>query len=202
MFGDAPTTSRRERVRSQTLDAIVDAAWTLSRQDGLQGWSMRRLADACEMAAPSLYTYVDGKHAVYDEMFRRGWDEFGAGLPRPTAELREAEPSEQRRLLGSVMQRAFDEASSDPVRFQLLFQRTIPGFEPSARSYEAAVRVLEELRGAIAAVGIDDPAALDMWTAIFTGLTSQQIANEPGGSRWGSLVEPAVEMFLDTFQTR
>ncbi len=42
-----------------------------------------------------------------------------------------------------------------------------------------------------------DPAAMDLWTAIATGLTDQQISNDPGGDRWLRLVDTAVDLFCD-----
>lgn len=83
-----------------------------------------------------------------------------------------------------------------PARYQLLFQRTIPGFEPSPASFaisEASLgRVIEHLRSC----GIDDDRAIDLFTALGTGLASQQIANDPGGDRWLRLVDEAAEMYL------
>ena len=32
---------------------------------------------------------------------------------------------------------------------------------------------------------------------MLTGLTSQQISNDPGGDRWSGLVDESVDMFLD-----
>ena len=70
------------------------------------------------------------------------------------------------------------------MRYQLLFLRTIPGFEPSPESYAVAVAALQRMHDDLVALGVDDPQAGDLATALFTGLVSQQIANEPGGSRW------------------
>jgi hypothetical protein len=41
----------------------------------------------------------------------------------------------------------------------------------------------------LAAIGVHDQEALDLWTAVLTGLTDQQISNDPGGSRWTQLVD-------------
>jgi len=82
------------------------------------------------------------------------------------------------------------------VRFQLLFLRTIPGFVPSEASYAIALQSLEQMRERLRALGVDDEAASDMWTAVMTGLVSQQIANDPGGDRWLRLLDPAVDMLL------
>src|SRR5207253_11435433 len=86
--------------------------------------------------------------------------------------------------------------TEDPVRYQLLFQRTIPGFEPSPESYAIAVEALEEARRHLAEVGITDPHALDLLTALNTGLTDQQISNDPGGDRWAKLIDEAMEMYF------
>ena len=49
----------------------------------------------------------------------------------------------------------------------------------------------------VGTIGITDPAALDLWTAVNTGLTDQQISNDPGGDRWLRLIDTAVDLFCD-----
>ncbi len=49
----------------------------------------------------------------------------------------------------------------------------------------------------MAACGITNPAAVDLFTAIGTGLADQQLSNDPGGDRWIRLIDDAVEMFYD-----
>lgn len=51
----------------------------------------------------------------------------------------------------------------------------------------------------MAAIGADSPEALDVYTAIMTGLTDQQISNDPGGDRWSRLVADVIGMFLDRY---
>ena len=77
------------------------------------------------------------------------------------------------------------------------FQRTIPDFEPSAESYAIAIEVVERGRAQFAAIGVTDPAHFDLWTALVSGLGSQQAANDPGGDRWLRLIDDAVEMFAN-----
>lgn len=67
------------------------------------------------------------------------------------------------------------------MRYQLLFQRTIPDFEPSAESYAIAVATFDLGRDMLASAGITDAASLDLWTALLTGMVDQQLANDPGG---------------------
>ena len=87
-------------------------------------------------------------------------------------------------------------ATSDPVRAQLLFQRTIPGFEPSPESYAPAVEMSGKVAALIKQVGITDPQAMDMFTALMSGLINQQLSNDLGGTRWIRLVDRVVDMFL------
>ena len=84
---------------------------------------------------------------------------------------------------------------SDPVRYQLLFQRTIPDFVPSERSYAVAQAVYALTVERLKAVGLDQ-AGVDLWTAVLAGLVAQQVSNEPGGDRWAVLVDRAVDMLV------
>jgi len=47
-----------------------------------------------------------------------------------------------RDLLSASVRRFFEFCTADQARYQLLFQRTLPGFEPSPESYAPAVRAL------------------------------------------------------------
>ena len=46
------------------------------------------------------------------------------------------------------------------------------------------------------AVGVQDQATLDLWTAVMTGLADQQISDDPGRDRRTQLVDRAVDMLL------
>jgi AcrR family transcriptional regulator len=187
-FGE-PIRDRRSERREATRAEILEAAWALARQHGLAGLSLRDLAKAVGMQPPSLYGYFDSKAAIYDAMFADGY--------RALLAIRRAPPvAATVDEFKAVARLWFEFATSDPARYQLLFQRTIPGFEPSAESMALAVEALTLGRASLAAVGVDDPRALDLYTALVTGLADQQISNDPGGDRWGRLLDDALDMFL------
>ena len=77
-----------------------------------------------------------------------------------------------------------------------MFMRTIPGFEPSPETYAVAVQIVDLDKKRFATAGIK-PEHFDLWTGIISGLSFQQIANEPRTDRWIRLVDDAVDMFLD-----
>jgi AcrR family transcriptional regulator len=184
---------RRARHRESIRTEIVEAAWSLARVKGLAGLTMRDLGAAVGMRAQSLYSYFASKEAIYDEMFRSGYEEFLAWMaPRDDSRT----GPEQAAWLAH---RFFTFCVDDPVRYQLLFLRTLPDFTPSAEAYALAEAALEELNNQLWQVGIDDPAAADLATALLTGLVSQQIANDPGGDRWERLIDRSVSMLLAEF---
>ena len=148
------------------------------------------------MQAPSLYSYFDSKNAIYDAMYAQGcrqWDALEAELALT------GEPRDDLRTIAHFFIRF---CTDDPVRYQLLFQRTIPGFEPSPESFAISVAGLERLRAHLARIGIADQRSLDLFTALGTGLTDQQISNDPGGDRWIRLADEAMEMFFSHVSRR
>lgn len=186
-----PIRDRRAERRQETIDEIVEAAWRLARAEGLAGLSLRELAGAVGMRPQSLYSYFDSKHAIYDAMFAQGCRQFADGQAdwRLTGDLRA-----DLKVIGGSFVRFCTE---DPVRYQLLFQRTIPGFEPSPASFAISQQSLGDVIAHLAVLGIDDPRDIDLFTAIGTGLTDQQISNDPGGDRWVRLLDDAIDMYVD-----
>ena len=176
--------------RDAARDAIVDAAWELVREEGLAALSLRDLARRAGITTPTVYAYFDSKLAIYDAMFGRAATEFAELMTAPH------EDADPRAVLLAGVHRFVDFCTSDPARHQLLFQRTIPDFEPSPASYAPAVRALEDVRRQLADVGVTDPGLVDLWTALTLGLVDQQISNDPGGDRWTRLADEAVAMFL------
>jgi AcrR family transcriptional regulator len=185
-----PIRDRRSERREATREEILEAAWEMVRAEGLAGLSLRDLAAQVGMRAPSLYSYFDSKNAIYDAMFAQGAREY---VEREKAVARTGEPLADLKAASHFFVRFCTE---DPSRYQLLFQRTIPGFEPSVESFALAVAGLDAMRARLADIGITDPRSLDLFTAMGTGLTDQQISNDPGGDRWIRLVDDAVEMFF------
>jgi hypothetical protein len=88
------------------------------------------------------------------------------------------------------------------VRHQLLFQRTIPGFEPSEESYALAVEFYDKARPLMQAAGLRTQADADVFTALVSGFAHQQVANDPGGKRWVRLARRVIDMLLADVERR
>jgi AcrR family transcriptional regulator len=187
----AVPTSRRARRHEATKARILEAAWDIARTEGLAGIALRDLASRVDLSQSSLYSYFDSKHALYDAMFADGYRRLQNAVGW-------IELSDEPRAAFKQVARFFVDVSVDDTPlYQLLFTRTIPGFEPSPESYALAVGFLEEGRRRAAAAGLVSDRDFDLYTALVAGLSSQQLANDPHGDRWVRLLDDAIDMLLD-----
>ena len=190
-----PVTKVEQR-RETKIASIVEAAWGLARKDGIQVLSLHALAKEVGMRQPSLYSYFDSKHALYDAMFADGNRELLARMD--TLEL----PADPRAAL-KVLLRAFaDFALEDPARNSLLFRRVIPGFEPSPESYALAVDALSRVVAVMTAAGVTDSGDIDCMIAMVAGLIEAQLSNEPGGDRWLRHLDRMVDLLANDANER
>jgi AcrR family transcriptional regulator len=190
----AGTTVWREARRRSARDAILQAAWELVGEQGLAGLSLRDLARRAGITTPTVYAYFSSKNAIYDAMFGQAASQFAETMAQPYDAVT------PRQLLVASVHRFFEFCTAGTARYELLFQRTLPGFEPTPESYAPAVRALAGARDMLARNGITEAQHLDLWTALLTGLVGQQVSNDPGGERWARLIDESVAMFLGHFQ--
>ncbi len=118
----APSGAMRSSPRS------LDAAWEIARSEGLAGLAAprprRQDRDAAAFAVLGTST---SKRAIYDAMFVQGNQQL-------LARLNEQEWPDDPRAALRLGARFFVEFMLEDVqRYQLLFQRTIPNFEPAPR---------------------------------------------------------------------
>jgi AcrR family transcriptional regulator len=188
-----PTGGRIAERREATRLEILAAAWEVAREDGVAQLTLRSVAERVGMRAPSLYSHFGSKHEIYDAMFGQGWAEYLRLCQEMLPEL----PKEPRARLLRIAGQFFDHSVADPAWYQLLNQRVVPGFEPSAASYAPSLAVMELLREQMRDIGVADDGAVDLWVAVVGGLVEGQLANDPGGDRYRRLLERAVDMFAD-----
>lgn len=182
--------------REAKIALIIDAAWNLAREHGIQLVSLRDLAQKVGMRQPSLYAYFDSKNALYDEMFADGNRQLLnmlSALPLP---------EDPRRALKATLGAFAAFAVEDPARNSLLFRRVIPGFEPSADSYAIAEEALAHIVTVMNAAGVTEPGDIDCLVAMTAGLIEAQLSNDPGGDRWLRHLDRMTDILLDDTLTR
>ncbi|MDQ1460950.1 MAG: hypothetical protein QOI08_2434 [Actinomycetota bacterium] len=177
--------------REERVASIVAAAWRLAGEHGVGGVSLRALAREVGIRQPSLYEYFDSKHALYDAMFADGNRQLLARLEAVKL------PRDPRAAVKSFMQAFIGFSVEDVPRYVLLFQRQIPGFEPSAESYQPAQVFLNRAIELLHAAGLESQADVDCFIAMVAGLVDAQISNDPGGHRWIRHLNRLADMYLD-----
>jgi len=202
---------RRQRRRQETIEEVLDVAAELMGEQGVAGLSIGELARRMGIRPPSLYVYFDSKNALYDALFERGAKLVADHMQAFRDELDTTLPLEERLLAAAT---AFIKwAVEHPEYTQLLFWRPVPGFAPSERAYEPAIRLVELSRERFIDLQgrglMRDDIPLDEiqrdWTIITSGIVSQQLANAPDepfeAGTFTSAIPRVVAMFARQYAT-
>lgn len=202
----AAAPDRRSRRRQQTIDEILDVSVALMETEGVAALSLSAVARQLGMQPPSLYQYFPSKLAIYDALFQRGAEQV---RDAQRAARDAAEPEHQ---LEAGMTAFSRWCIANQVLTQLLFWRTIPGFEPSPEAFAPAIEGLADVQSFFQQevdTGRLHPAAageegIALFTAMTAGVLSQQMANEPHATfedgRFMKLMPVVLEMFYQRYQ--
>ena len=177
--------------REAKVTSIVASAWKLAREHGIAGVSLHALARDVGMRQPSLYEYFDSKHALYDAMFADGNRQLLRRLESLTL------PRDPRAALKKFMAAFVTFGLEDPARYELLFERHVPGFTPSPESYALAEEALGRAGKAMHEAGVTRQGDIDCIVAIVAGLMAAQLSNDPGGNRWTRHLNRLVDLYVD-----
>jgi AcrR family transcriptional regulator len=181
--------ARRLRRHKETREQIVAEAIDIMGTQGVVGLSLGDLARRIGVRTPSLYTYFDSKNALYDELFRRGWQECYDEVLAHRERLGPVTSATDVVSRLQALQVTFVGWAVDhPALGQLMFMRPVPSWEPSPPAYEAAVKFLGLLVDEVSAyrdhallrVDADPDEIVTNMTTIGTGVIASQLANEPG----------------------
>ncbi len=184
----------------------MSTARQLMREEGVGGLNLSEVARRMGMKTPSLYTYFDSKHALYDALFHEGFRVYGA-RSRAIAER----CGNSVGLLEALIEDYMRFADENPELYALMFERPVPGFVPSSESMAEASALLEVLYGRMGELidagsirsGLGARETSDLFLAVMHGLTALKRANEPdtpiGEGRFGSLVAAAARLLRDAW---
>jgi len=199
--------TRREQVRLDTIEKILTIARDEMRKVGVAALSLNTVAKRMGMRTPSLYTYFDSKNDIYDEIFRRGFIEFGRWMDE-----RPHQDGAPRENMKSALETYMRFAQENPELYQLMFQRPVPDFVPSEESMAVSLDRLDSASRQFAQLfefgEIESPLPLtearDLFIAMQYGLTALHLANNPdlpaGHGRFGKLISQAVDLFLGAWE--
>jgi AcrR family transcriptional regulator len=196
---------RRARRRRETIGEILDVALEVMSAEGVAALSLADVARRMGIRPPSLYQYFPSKAAIYDALFGEGARRVRAASLEAEVGLDDVDPLTRLRAIQEAWCRWCIE---NPVLSQLLFWRTVPGFEPSPESFAPAAEFLDDMRSRLntaVEAGLLTPEAagdegMAIYTSLLTGVVSQQLANEPYASydhgRFIRLNTTVLDMFI------
>jgi len=104
------------RQKEETRKNILDAAYSIAKEEGWQGLSMRKIADRIEYTAPIIYEYFSNKEAILSELTGRGFNMLSRELEK--AKAKSENPEEQ---LEAMWMAYWEFAFTDTEMYQVMF---------------------------------------------------------------------------------
>ena len=178
---------RRRRRRQETIEQVLVVAVDVMAEQGVAGLTLGEVARRMGIQPPSLYGYFDGKHALYDALFERGWRLLNHDVGAILDGVDDLPPAARLHAVSAAFTRWMVE---HPAYAPLMMWRPVPGFTPSAAAYVPAVEaqvfgraLIERVRDeGLLRPDLDVDHAYAAWTALVSGVVSQQLANEPSAT--------------------
>lgn len=180
--------------------AILESAITLLLSEGVAALTMRRVAAEVGASTKVLYTMCGGKEGLIDALYREGF----ARLQRVQESVpHDLAPLERMRVLSVVYR---EHALAEPSYYRVMFEHSVPGFEPSPESRTAADAAFGTVVDAVAAcidAGVFAPAdpyeiAKVCWAASH-GAVSLELAghfpHDKGAERYSTLMIAVARYF-------
>ena len=159
-------------------------------REGVAALSVREVARSVGIRQQSLTYYYPTKQALLDALFADGFADLRQRL--------DALPAFTDPVEGVVdVAIAFvDHCVARPAAYHLMFQGTVPGFEPSQESHAVALTVLDELLERLAAAGVSKPTDVALVRCVMSGVAAEQIANDPAGRLFADQTERGIRAVL------
>lgn len=159
-------------------------------EQGVAALSVREVARLVGLRQQSLTYYFPTKQDLLDALFADGF----ADLQRTFDQL-----GARRDAVDGVVDVAVAFVAycvANPARYHLMFQRTVPGFEPSERSHGLALGVLGVLVDRLAGAQVTAGADVALVRSLMSGIAGEQIANDPRGRTFADETERGIRYLL------
>ncbi|MGH3948334.1 MAG: WHG domain-containing protein [Pseudonocardiaceae bacterium] len=136
--------ARAQQTGRQALRSLIlDTASTLLEAEGPSALTMRRISSEVGCSTTVLYTMFGGKPGIAEGLWCEGFDRLKVAL----AEVEGPDPLSRLAAMGRTYR---TNALANRSYYAVMFQRPIPGFEPSPEAYETSLAPLLVLTDAVA----------------------------------------------------
>ncbi len=133
-----PDPARRRTPTDEVEAALTAAAHRLLAAEGPAALTVRRVATEAGVAPMGVYNRFGSKEGLVDALFRAGFEELGDDIDRIADG-----PFVEMTVRGMQSYRAF--ALANPARYSIMFDRPIPGCDPSEASHLVAATTFGKL---------------------------------------------------------
>jgi AcrR family transcriptional regulator len=186
--------------QQHTKKRILDAALNVLTEQGVAGLTVRGIAEDAGASTIAVYTRFGGRSGVLDALYERTFDLLRNAL--------EAVPPLSSDLTGDILAFAMAYrrfALESPARYALMFEHTVPGFNPDPDLRVAVLRdsfdlLVLRVRRVIPADA--DPVRFSylLWTTMH-GLVSNELTQQARGPIRGWFFVPTEQanehLYLD-----
>jgi len=115
---------RRERVKSETRDKILDAARELFAAEGYEGVSMRKVAERIEYSPTAIYVHFADKEELFRELCHQDYARLAEVFQ---SSVMSTDPIERLRQIGAIY---MEFGIRNPNHYKFMFMTTNPHSEP------------------------------------------------------------------------
>ncbi|MBK9927426.1 MAG: TetR/AcrR family transcriptional regulator [Anaerolineales bacterium] len=140
------TQTRRERIRTETIDEIKSTAWKQVAEQGAASLSLRAIAREMGMTAPGLYRYYKDRDALVTALLMDAFISFGDALESARNEY---DKNDHVGSFRAISKAYFQWAADNPQKYLFLFGTPVPGYQFAPELGESAQRSFLALQGVI-----------------------------------------------------
>ena len=132
--------TRRERLRTETIAEIKQAAWAELQDSGVQDLSLRGVARRLGMAPSALYRYFESRDELLTALIIEAYSALGAELERNYRRASKRRKAGAHEVFLEVARAYRRWALSHSLEYKLIFGTSIPGYTGTEQTTEASMR--------------------------------------------------------------
>ena len=199
--GQDQAMSRRDRLKQEREERILDAAATVFARKGFHKATIREISELADVADGTIYNYFDNKFDLLIGLFARL-----AELERLPGELGQAATMDARSFMIAAFQHRMDRIDKNEEMLRAVLPEVLVNLDLRERFYRQYVlriaSILEPYvrrqveRGQMRPV--DVPLTVRTVQSIFVGILLLRIlGDEPLCARWEEMPETVVNLLFD-----
>ncbi|MFG1943382.1 TetR/AcrR family transcriptional regulator [Nonomuraea sp. NPDC048826] len=182
-----------DELRSRLLDVAVNLLVT----DGPESLTIRRIATEAACTTTVIYTMFGNREGLAEALYLEGFERFRHLLERVP---QRRDPLEH---LGGLVLAYRQACLAEPGYYSLMFERAIPGFEPSERARtlaRAALNIFDRVISECISAGYLNPTqprkiADALWAAAQGAISLEQAGHLRDGATYDAVTQATISYF-------